>query len=402
MSSKKLKLNYEVEAVPRLIQITLALLVPLALVLAWAGGQLRTSEAKLLQLQNISNDISKLEQVNNNLYKGRSRTNPQENLYIAHLSQPSYGGPLEVAAVVDSKKNIRYVAILSSSDTSSYLEKVVGLGILDAFVDQSLEQLPEVDAISRATLSSTAIIRGVENAVQQIGAEEFGMEAVKQEHHQTTPETLKLVTICLFFAAALVITSKKFKHKRKARTVLLVISVIVLGFLFGAQFSLSTVASLLNGSWLRGMATYATLLCLVLALLSFLVTRKNLFCTYICPFGAIQEGLGKITGCAAPVQTRWMVWVARSWVLVVLLAALYYQMPSYAMYEPFGKAFSFIGSGMIYSLTILVMLTSLMFKRPWCHLFCPTTIIISYFRFARKVVIGKPGGQKLQKLEEIE
>jgi len=71
------------------------------------------------------------------------------------------------------------------------------------------------------------------------------------------------------------------------------------------------------------------------------------------------------------------------------------------MYEPFGKAFNFIGSGVIYSLTILIVLASLMFKRPWCHLFCPTTMIVSYFRFARKSLMGKPGGQKLQKQEEI-
>jgi polyferredoxin len=131
------------------------------------------------------------------------------------------------------------------------------------------------------------------------------------------------------------------------------------------------------------MATYAALLCLILTVVSFLVTRKNLFCTYICPFGAVQEGLGKITGCSAPVQEKWMIWISRGWVLLVLAAALYYQAPSYAMYEPFGKMFNFIGSGVIYSLAILVVLSSLLFNRPWGHLFCPTGIIISYLRYAR-------------------
>jgi len=386
--------------VSRFIQIILTLLLPLALFFAWAGGQSRTTDAMIQQLNNISDDIIQLVQVNNNLYRGQSRKNPGETLYVAHVSMPSYGGSLEVAAVVDSKKNILYAAILSSSDTSSYLEKVVGLGILDAFVDQSIEQVPQVDAISGATLSSTAITRGIEEAVQQIGAAEFGMSEVEQDHRSATPETVKILAIFLFFAAALVISSKKFKAKRKARSVLLVLSVLVLGFWLGAQFSLSTVVSLLNGSWLKGMATYAALLCLVLAILTFLVTRKNIFCTYICPFGAIQEGLGKITGCPAPVQTKWMVWVARFWALIVLLPALYYRMPSYAMYEPFGKAFNFIGSGVIYSLTILVVLSSLLFKRPWCHLFCPTTMIVSYFRFARKSFTRKPCAQKLQSLEE--
>lgn len=202
--------------------------------------------------------------------------------------------------------------------------------------------------------------------------------------------------------AAFIITNKRVRKKSRARIALLGCSVIVLGFWFGTQFSLATAATLLGGSWLGGMASYATILCLVLTLLSFLFTRKNLFCTYICPFGAVQEGLGKITGCSAPVQSTWMVWIARGWVLIILLAALYFQAPSYAMYGPLGMLLNFVGSAIIYSLTILVILSSLMFKQPWCKLFCPTTIIISYLRFTRKAFTPSPPLPRVQKTEEIQ
>lgn len=378
------------------MQIFLTLLVPLALLLAWAGGQSRSTEATINQLQNISSDFSQIVQIGDNLYQTQSKRDPQDTLYIVHLSQPSYGGPMEVAAVVDSSRTIRYTAILNSSDTSSYLEKVIRMGFLDLFIDQPLGQFPQVDAISGATLSSTAINRGIEAAAQKIGAEKFGLPAKLQEHKQATPETIKLVTVCLFFAAALALTSKRVKQKRKARAVLLTLSVIVLGFLLGAQFSLATVVLMLNGSWLKGVATYAALLCLALTIITFLLTRKNLFCSYICPFGAIQEGIGKITSCATPNQPKWMAAVAHGWVFLVVLAALYYQMPSYAMYEPFGKAFNFIGSGLIYSLTILIIIASLVYKRPWCNLLCPTTVVISYLRFARRCFSIRPGKRQAQ------
>lgn len=385
----------------RFNRVILTLAIPLALALAWAGGQSRSTEATIRHLHNISSDMDGLVRIGPNLYKGHRRGNPQDILYIAHVAEPGYGGPLETAAVVGGRKNIQYVAVLSSSDTRSYLEKVAGMGILDAFAGQAMEKMPEVDAVSGATISSTAIIRGIEKAVEQIGEAEFNIPAQERNDAPATPETTKLIMICLFFAAAFLISSKRFKSKRKAGTILLTLSVAVLGFWLGAQFSLSTVVSLLSGSWLKGMSTYAALLCLVLAVGSFLLTRKNLFCTYICPFGAIQEGLGRITGCSKPVQAGWMVWISRSWVLLVLLAALYYRIPSAAMYEPFGKAFNFIGSGIIYCLTILVILSSLVFKRPWCSLFCPTTSIFAYFRFARRSLRPHPGPGKLQPLEDV-
>jgi uncharacterized protein with FMN-binding domain len=392
----------EDKAVSRFVGIVLVLLVPLALFLAWVGGQYRITETTIEQLQNIAHEITDVTLVGDNLYRGKSRNNPEKTFYIAHVSKPSYGGPMEVAAVVDSDKKIRYTAVLSSPDTRSYLEKVIGLGILDAFIDTSIEQMPAVDAVSGATISSTALIRGVESAAQQIGSSEFGMPKSEEKQEAATPETLKLIIICLFFAAAFVITTKRVRKKNRARTALLCCSVTVLGFWFGTQFSLATVAILINGSWLKGMATYATLLCLVLTIFTFLITRKNLFCTSICPFGAIQEGIGKITGCSTPVQSTWMVWVARGWVLTALLAALYLQAPSYAMYGPLGMTFNFIGSGIIYSLTILVVLSSLMFKQPWCRLFCPTSIMISYLRFARKVFIPNSGLKKAKVSQEIQ
>lgn len=368
----------------RFVNIFIALLIPLALILAWSGGQYRTSTATIKRLGSISDTLVDIHQIGENLYTGKSRENPEEILYIAHVSKPGYGGPMEVAAVVDGEKNIRYTAVLSSPDTRSYLKKVFDAGILSAYTDTTIEHLPKVDAVSGASLSSMAIIKGIEDVAQQIGSSQFSLKMQERKEPFPVEEMVKILAIVLFFLAAFWITGKRVKKKAQARNILLVCSVALLGFWFGAQFSLSTVVTLLSFSWLRGMATYAALLCLVLTIASFLFTRKNLFCIYICPFGAVQEGLGKILGCSAPIQKKWMTWTARFWVFLLLLAALYYQAPSFAMYEPFGKAFNFIGSGIIYSLTILIVLASLFFKRPWCHLFCPTTVVIAYLRFTRK------------------
>ncbi len=374
----------------RTYRILIVLLIPLALALALAGGEYRKKEAISQQLSNISKEINGVVQLEEQLFKGYIKENPENIIFLARAGTPSYGGLLNIAIAVDAQKKIQYVAILDSKDTHSYLEKVVNLGVLDEFTGKPIDDIPQVDGISGATLTSNAIIQGIEKASQHIGSAQFAMPEIPIQKKTGSSETVKIILICLFFSSAFIITRKGFKHKGKARSFLLILSVITLGFWLGAQFSISTVVTLLSGSWLHGMATYAALLCLFLAIVAFLITKKNLFCSFICPFGALQEGLGKITNCSPPKKNAWMTYITRAWVLIVLLAALYFQTPSDAMYEPFSKAFNFIGSGIIYSLTILIVIASLIFKRPWCNLFCPGRPMFYYAQFARKSFGKKP------------
>lgn len=380
----------------RIMNIVIAVLIPLALAVAWVGGEFRTESAILEQIQNISADITDLTPIGESIYQGY-RLKSESPLYIALDDKPSYGGPLTVATVVNDKQMIEHVAILQSTDTSSYLEKVVGLGILSAYIGQSIDKLPHVDAISGATISSSAITRGIGWATNRIGVEKFNLPEIEGAAEPATPETAKLITILLFFIAASYLTSKHFPwDRKKSRFVLMATSVMTLGFMYGALISLSTVVSLLSGNWAKGLASYAPLFCLVLALAAFMVLRKNLYCAVICPFGAVQEGLGMITGCSAPVRSGWMVWLTRSWVFSLLMAAVYLHAPSDSIYEPFGKAFNFIGSGTVYGLTVLVVISALIFKRPWCLLFCPATVLFDYFNFVKKAFSDTETNSKLK------
>lgn len=377
------------------VEKILVLFIPLILVLAWLGGENRISATKSAQLSNISAQIKKLKPLGEGLYQARA-ADTTEDLYLAVGSSPSYGGPLEVAVVVGQDKGVRQVAVLKSRDTSSYMERVLGLGTPGAFIGRMIDDLPEVDTVSGATLSSVALIRSIESAAARIGTSRFGLPQQPEPEVTTTPELSKLVLITLLFGAALWGTSRSCRvNRRKFRALLLVCSVVTLGFWFGSQFSIATLALLLDGDWLHGVASYAALLCLLLAVVSFLLTGKNLFCSMLCPFGAVQEGLGKITGCSAPLRYRWMTWLARTWVVTLLAAGLYYHAPAAIMYEPFGKAFTFIGSGVVYALTILVVIASLVVKRPWCFLFCPATSLFAYLTAVRRL-FGDAGIKQAQ------
>lgn len=363
-----------------------AILSLLVLILAWAGGRARLQESATAHIRNISNTLTNISQVSDQLYRAEQRNAPEAPLHIALASRPSYGGPLKVALAADEKGTIRHVAILNSTDTTTYLAKVVDSGLLDPFPGSRLDTLPDVDAVSGATISSTAILEGLREAAARITAARTGkpMTAQGAPGPVNTKELIKSMVIVLLFGCALFVAGRRFPwSKKKGRAALLTVSTLLLGVLYSTQFSLATVHLLISGGWAQGLASYAALVCLALAVAVFLLTRKNLYCAILCPFGAVQEGLGRMTGCSPPRRPPWMTWSARLVALAALCAALFFRNPSQASFEPFGMAFNFTGSDALFAMTLAVVIGSLMVKRPWCRLFCPVTALFDYIGFVR-------------------
>jgi len=346
----------------------------------WVAGGVRSEGASLERIKNISAEIENVRQVRPSVYEGHRKGDPADKLSIGIAEHPSYGGPLQVAVVVNGREVIERVALIQSTDTSTYIKRVLGDGVLDAFLGASDTQFPQVDAVSGATLSSTAMIKGVEKATAYIR----GTALENSDVSLSSEEILKAALTCSLFLMAFFISSRFFRwNKKYARLGLLAVSTVILGFMYGAQFSLSSLVLLLAGLWTSGLASYTALICLVLALLVFFITKKNLYCAMICPFGGVQEGLGRITKCSAPKKIGWMKWTARGVALLAMSAALYFRNPSDAQYEPFGMAFSFIGSTALFALTVLIVVASLVIKRPWCTLLCPVTCVFDYLAFVR-------------------
>ena len=373
----------------QILEKALALFTLLVLAAAWAGGMARAQSATAARIGNISPEIVAIRELGDSLYQGQRRgtdgSRPEDVFTIALESHPGYGGPLAVAIVVNGEKVIEHVAVLETSDTRTYIAQIVDKGILNAFLGRDLEHPGRVDAVSGATLSSSAVINGVTRACAAIGAARFGLPLPQRPPPAiSNTERIKLALVVLFFAAALFIASAKFPwNKRRAVLFLHIASAIALGFLYGTQFSLAGVSLLLSGAWVRGVASYAPMACLLLAAGIFLVKRKNHYCAMVCPFGGWQECLGAITNGPTPRTAPWMKWLSRFLALAALAFSLYFRNPSIAGYEPFSRTFNFIGSGVLFAASILIVLASLGFRRPWCRLLCPVTPFIDYIAFLR-------------------
>lgn len=358
-----------------------AILSILLLCAAWIGGYYRNDSQAAGQLLQLGGDIASVKRVTDKIYVGYSEDGQSSPTLFAIEEYPGYGGPLQVAVAVKDR-GVATAAILHSNDTSTYLKEVVGKGLLKAFVGKRIEERPEVDVISGATLSSQAIINGLSSGIGEIGAAYYEQPLVKKSVH--FPFGIRDVVIIGFFLVALMLPKLKGVWFTGLRWGMMLLSIALVGFVFASQFSIATGVTFLSGVWLHGLASYTSLICLLLAVNIFLLTRKNLYCSYVCPFGAAQECLSVITRCQNPDKhNRFIKWSPRIALLFALMGGLYFRNPSAFSYAPVSVFFNIIGSQVLFVLVILIIISSLIIKRPWCNLFCPADAMFAFLRFMR-------------------
>ncbi len=386
-----------------------AVLSLMLLVMVWGAGLLKGQEAFESQISTMLPNLTQVTNIAENLYEVDTE---EEKLYISLAQHVGYAGPMQICIIVDSNGIIRTLALIKSPDTTTYIATILNAKLPNTFIGQNIVNLKKPDAISNATLSSNAIIFAVEKAAYNIlankekltNAENIQIDTANFENMKivaleggaglSTEEIAKSITVAIFFIMALFITSKKCTfNKQKARLFVLFLSFFVLGFLYSTQFSFSTIALLLSGSWIYGLASYGPLICLILATLVLLVSKKNLYCYYICPFGALQEGISMITNCSSPPTNPIFKWISRFFALAIICFALYFSSPAAASYEPFGKTFNFLGSFTLFILSASIVLSCLFFSRTWCKLLCPMTPFFDFIQFWRKWLFSKNSKQ---------
>lgn len=190
-----------------------------------------------------------------------------------------------------------------------------------------------------------------------------------------------LLVICL------AIYSFYFPQKAKnIRLLLLSLSTLILGFWQGKMLSLASDYNwIING--INWTASWTLILILAISVLLPLISGKSFYCTYMCPYGALQELIGKITKrkVEIPVKVRNILVRLRPVYLILIVAALLTGVPlDLATFEPFA-AFAIQSA----STTVLILAgfflgLSVFVSRPWCKYFCPTGTLLTQFNRKKK------------------
>lgn len=284
-----------------------------------------------------------------------------------------YAGPVPLNMYLFEGK-ISRIELLPNAETPEFQREVVRTGLLNKWDGLKLSEIAKtkVDAVSGATMTSSAIIA----TVQRLAAVSEDQIVKKQ----AIPDiSLKLVLAVLVILLGVI---SPFIHSKSKllRMTLLILNVVVLGFWCGSFLSLS----LLIGWFANGVNLSISLipfLLLLSAVILPLLGKKNNYCTYHCPMGALQELAYK---CPAkkwkiPVRIEKYLSCLRELILYTILLLTWigvgFEIIDYEIFPAF-----LFSTASYYLLTAgcVFFVLSLFINRPYCRYICPTGTLIRF------------------------
>ena len=292
-----------------------------------------------------------------------------------------YNGPLEVIIQTDTLGIILSIVSVLHSETPSYYEKLNKRGFFSGLLNKQAVDFLEgnpVDIVSGATLTSEAVVQAIRQGYAK-------GEGIQLEKRPITAGATELFVIVLLLSGWFLSRMKNSKTRKLLLSLSLVLSAVILGFVFNIPITLARFTTLLLGYLPEIGQNMAVLILLSGSILLTLFTGKNIYCHSVCPFGATQEGLAKLAGAKPWQPTRHKLWKKFQWgaTLIILLAALCLGNPNITQYEVFGAVFKLTGSTLLLIGAMLVVLASLFVKRFWCRFLCPVDGVFAYIKLLR-------------------
>jgi Na+-translocating ferredoxin:NAD+ oxidoreductase RnfG subunit len=389
---------------PLKIDRIMGVIAVVTIILAWIAGSERARSDVMPALKQVFPEAQRFEPVGSSSYTAWTDNPKQLALgYVKIASAMGYGGPVEVAVAVDFEGRVKGVAVVYTRDTPSFFNRVlksdffknlVGKPYHDAFI---LNQ--DIDGVSGATHSSTAIAQSVRQGVRELANTYLGVEPIKEAAPRIQFGIPEIALIALFITGTIG-RLKRIKYKKIVRWVSLLTGLIVLGIVYNIPLTVSMVNQLLLGflpQWQNHIYWYLLIGGIVVI---FVVFRKNPYCMWICPFGAAQECLGTIgyAKTRSPGRfSRLLKWLQRLLAWAVILIALLFRNPGLSSYEVFGTLFELVGSTIQFVLLGIVLVASLFVFRPWCNRLCPIRPIDDFFRMMYRWIIDSWQRLKLKK-----
>jgi spermidine synthase len=296
-----------------------------------------------------------------------------------------YGGGIDLAVVVRPDGSLGGVRVVKSRETPAYLDRVKpwldtlrGLGVAEGSL------MGRVDGVSGATVTSDAVLRALDLAGPAFArAVLAGTGGAGEAPAPTMPVDRGAVIVLLLALAAWIARARPAARLRRS---LLLASVAVAGFHLNAQYSLDQVLSLAALELPDAGLTLPFVMVVGVPVLVLLL--GNLYCGWLCPFGALQELLGDLVPRrfrADPPKEAWR--YARALKFAVLFALAVWFGASMRRElgsgDPLVTVFTPERILQPSALAAGALALSLVFRRFWCRALCPAGAFLSLLGRAR-------------------
>lgn len=281
-------------------------------------------------------------------------------------TKKGYGGSLPLLIPINQQNELGNVVLLKNAETKkiiSFLEhKDFFSSWLSVPADSNALNL-NIDAVSAATITTDAIIQGVNGTL----ATYLAVQAQQKSEWKKTGQLIA-VALIIIFALIMLITGRFKRYYYFHLTAVL----LVLGIWTRKMLSIDLVYIWLK-SGLPWHNNSELVIILLLSISMALLGRKKFYCNYICPMGALQMLVSKLS----PIKKHQLprkvlkldirnLYLAFIWACLICGLTL-----PFSSIEPF-MAFAYELAGwFLIGFGLLIIALSLFFNRPWCT-YCPT------------------------------
>lgn len=302
-----------------------------------------------------------------------------------------YGGPMSVILFADPAGTLIDFRITRSRETPRYISRIRDwMASLKGKKVFGPAPMDGVNAVSGATLSCNAILRLLRNSGQQFDASVLSgvqtADAPQQDWFR------RVDWLVVYWAGGIVLALAAIRHgKLWSRLAVLAFTAAVGGFWLNRQYSTDHVLRLLSGQGL--LDSPIAIACLLLGGPLIVLFLGNIYCGYLCPFGAVQELLSFVLPKRLKARLSLStITVARSikYGVLFVLVAVFFLADSKRFLEMdpltlfFSRQFWLEGFGASPGLVtaLVVLFGALVVTRMWCRYLCPTGAFLSLFNVA--------------------
>jgi uncharacterized protein with FMN-binding domain len=374
------------------IKAAIKILAIISLVVAYFSGMFIENNQQMSNLDvGFPNLI--LENVDGgaNLVKAFDKATGDLQGYIRISSGMGWGGPFTIATFVSDDQKIRKIHVLDHKETPSFFDFIVEKGFYEQFIEKAVDAPliidEDVDAISTATVSSVGFTKTIRKSAHKIGREQFGLTISE------IPAAWKVgnneFMLIIFYAIAIIAT---FLKNKKFRYITMAIGLIFIGFWINRPISISNISAILLGFLPSIMEQLLWYILVPGTLLVTLLLGKNVYCYWMCPFGAMQEFVTLIGGIKLKVSKNVIAFFKHGVYLLLWLALMITFLtnnPALGAFEPFAVLFSLTGLGVQWYLVSVAIIGSFLIPRFWCRFFCPVGAVLQYVAKIRRKVTKK-------------
>lgn len=288
-----------------------------------------------------------------------------------------YAGAVPLEILIREGK-IQEIKALPNAETPDFFDRAFS-GIAPKYKGKTLAEAldSEVDAVSGATFSSDAIIENVDVALEYVLKHEQAVTAPAAEKSGESPLANPgwwcaiAVALCAAFLPF-------FVHNHTYRIIQLAANVGVLGFWTGTFLSYTVIFSLLSGT--PRLAMLPAWILVAIAFVLPLFAGGNRYCSWVCPFGSLQElaGMCRLPKIHLPAPAvKALTWFRRILWIVLMMLLWTFAFTQWIDYEIFTAFVVVSAPTVILWVAGAFVLLSLFIERPFCRFVCPLGTIIN-------------------------